>query len=51
MSKWFEPEKEEISLSYDGEEIHALIDSDSEGNIWVSLKVKDIIELLKNNEK
>ena len=47
MSLWHEKEKEDISFSYDGKEMHIYIESDDSGAIYVSVKVSDVKELLK----
>ncbi len=46
MSKWFEVKKEDITFSDDKEEIHFWLESDDDGNVYCSAKVKDIKELL-----
>ena len=51
MSTWFEPKKEEISLSDDGKELQVRFDSDYSGNIWISLKVQDVKDILKDRKK
>jgi hypothetical protein len=47
MSYWYEPKKEDMDITEDGKEVHIVIDSDDSGNIYVSLKVKDLKDLLK----
>lgn len=47
MSYWYEVKKEDIDITEDGQEIHIYLGSDESGNIYVSLKSKDIKELLK----
>jgi hypothetical protein len=49
MSKWYEPKIEDISLSSDGKELHALIDDDNQGNIWVSINIEDILKIINQN--
>ena len=48
MSVWYDVEKENIDFSENHEEIHILFDSDNYGNNYVSIKTKDIMELLKD---
>ena len=51
MSLWHEKEKDDISFSDDGEEMHIYIESDYNGAIYVSVKVSDVKELLKGLKK
>ena len=54
MSQWYEPQKEDMNLSDDGKELQVCFDSDYQGNIWISLKVEDILEelgLKRDSEK
>lgn len=48
MSKWRNIPREDIDL--DGDEINVLIEADSEGNVYVCLKVADVLEVLKGEE-
>lgn len=48
MSFWYEPKLEDIDLSDDFEEIHIYIAQDKFGSIYVSVKVKDIKEILQH---
>lgn len=50
MSYWYEPTIEDIDFSDDKEEMHVYLDSDEFGNNYCSLKVKDIIEILKKEK-
>lgn len=47
MSYWYEPKKKDIDITEDGKEIHIYLGSDDSGNIYVSLKVEEICEILK----
>lgn len=47
MSYWYEPKKEDIDLTEDGDEMHIYLKSDKSGAIYVSLKVKDVKDILK----
>lgn len=47
MSYWHEKEKEDISFSDDGKEMHVYIENDDSGAIYVSLKVADVEKALK----
>ncbi len=47
MSQWYEADKDDLEL--DGDEINVLVCDDWRGNIYVTVKVADIKELL--NEK
>jgi hypothetical protein len=49
MSNWIEPKKEDIDLSDDKKEIHIYLFNDDFGANYVSIKVKDIIDLLLKN--
>ena len=52
MSQTFNAERLEMCIEEDrkGEKvINAFVHSDNNGNIYLDLKVKDVIELLKNN--
>lgn len=51
MSKWYEPKPEDIDITEDGKELHAWIDSDDFGNIYVSLKVSELKRLIKKYGK
>lgn len=44
MSEWHEAKKDDLEL--DGDEINILIGDDWRGNIYVTVKVADIKELL-----
>lgn len=46
MSKWYEPKLKDITIEED--ELHAWIDSDDSGNIYVSFKIEDIKNLIKD---
>ena len=46
MSTWYEPKKEDLSISEDGKELHIYIDSDYNGSIRVSVNVEDIREII-----
>lgn len=47
MSTWYEPKKDSISLSDDKTELHILFDTNDNGNVYVSVLVEDIKDLLK----
>ena len=47
MSYWYQPKKEDLDITEDGDELHIWLDSDNGGNIYAVLKVKDIKKLLK----
>lgn len=49
MSDWYNPKKEDMEISSDGENLEVWLDDDDFGNIYASLKIKDILE--KINEK
>ena len=51
MSKWYEPKKEDIDITEDGNEIHIYLDSDDAGAIRCSIKTKDIQEILSDFKK
>lgn len=46
MSKWYKVEKDDIEISRDGKEIEICAGSNDEGNIYVEVDIKDIIDLL-----
>ncbi len=46
MSYWYEPKKKDLDITEDGEELHVYLGSDESGNIYASLKIKDINDLL-----
>ena len=48
MSHWYEPTTEDIDFSDDKEEMHIYLYQDEFGSNYCSLKVKDVIEILKN---
>ena len=48
MSVWYDPKKEDLSLSKDMAELHAYLYSDEFGAVYASLKVDDIKDILKN---
>ena len=51
MSKWFEiTDKEELSMSDDGTEIHICFDDDYSGAIYVSVPTEMIKELLEKHK-
>lgn len=50
MSYWYEPTKEDIDLTEDGEELHVHIGNDDAGAIYVSLKVEDIKQILNSHD-
>jgi len=47
MSLWHEKEKDDISFSDDGKEMHIHIEDDYSGAVYVSVMVSDVKELLK----
>lgn len=47
MSKWYEPKPSDVSMSDDGRELHVWIDSDEEGNIYVSLERETLQKVKK----
>jgi len=47
MSKWKEIEKDNVMLSDDRTEIEVLYDYDNEGNLWLTIPVEYILELLE----
>ena len=49
MSFWYDVTKEYIDLSDDCEDIHLFLYDDKLGNVYASVKVRDIIELLLDN--
>ena len=51
MSKWFEPKLEDMSLSDDGKELQVRFDSDYNGNVWISLKVEDVLKLCSQHSR
>lgn len=51
MSLWYEKEKEDISFSDDGKEMHIFLESDYSGAIYVSIKVSDVEESLEELRK
>jgi len=46
MSNWIEINKQDIELSDDKEEIEIMLEPDEFGNNYITVKVKDIKELL-----
>ena len=55
MSRWwditYDKEKGDIDLNGEGDEIQILFDSDDEGNKYIAIKTKDMIEFLKDKGK
>lgn len=49
MSKWFDVSKENIDI--DGDEVNILVTSDNDGNVWVTIKLKDIKSLIREHTK
>ena len=49
MSQWYEVKKEDISFSIDGEDMHFWLESDENGNVYASAKIKDIKDLLAHS--
>ena len=49
MSYWYEPKKEDIDIN--GEDIDIFLTQDTGGSVYCSVKIKDIKELLEQNEK
>ncbi len=47
MSFWYDKEKEDISFSNDGKELHIYLDSDNNGAIYASVKVEDVRKSLE----
>ncbi|MFA5050985.1 MAG: hypothetical protein WC499_02620 [Patescibacteria group bacterium] len=47
MSSWYDAKKEHISLNDKKDEIDIYVFSDDFGAVWVSVKVEDIKEILK----
>jgi hypothetical protein len=48
MSRWYEPNKEDIDFADDEKEMHVYLDSDESGAIYVSLKVDDVAEKMSS---
>ena len=46
MSEWNEADKDCLSLSEDGTEIHVLFKSNYDGNVYVSVRTMDVVQLL-----
>ncbi len=46
MSYWFEPKKEDISLSDDGKDLHIWLEQDNSGSVYASVKVEDVRAVL-----
>lgn len=46
MSQWYEPKLKDIELSDDLKDIQVFLGSDDGGNIYASIKVEDIKQLL-----
>ncbi len=51
MSYWYEPKKKDLDITEEGDELHAYIGDDESGALWVSIKVKDIEDLLESSKK
>ncbi len=49
MSQWTEIPKEDIEV--DGDELNILIGDDDSGNIYVTVKIKDVLDLIEQGEK
>jgi len=50
MSKWYDVKKEDIDITEDGKEMHFWLESDDDGNVLCSAKIKDIKDLITNTE-
>ena len=50
MSQWneFKPERDSISFSRDGKEMHILFESNYDGSVYLFLKVEDVLKALKD---
>ncbi len=48
MSYWYEPKLKDLDITEEGDELHAYLENDESGAVYVSLKVKDIIKLLNS---
>ena len=50
MSEWneFKPNRDDISFSDDGEEMHIHFESNYNGAVYLEIKVKDIKEALRS---
>jgi hypothetical protein len=44
MSQWNETKKEDLEV--DGDEINVYLGSDYSGNIYTTIKIKDLLEIL-----
>jgi len=53
MSEWneFNIKKDEISFSKDKKEMHIRFESNYDGNVYLSIKIKDVIEALRLLDK
>lgn len=51
MSLWYEPKKEDIDFSDDGKDMHIWLCSDDCGNVYASVDVCLLKELIKENDK
>ncbi len=51
MSFWYEPKKEDLSLSEKGDEVDIYLGQDDFGAIYASVKVRHIREILKQLDK
>lgn len=49
MSEWneFKPNRDDISFSEDKKEMHIWFESNYNGNVYLELKVEDVLEALK----
>ena len=50
MSKWYEPEANDLSMDDEGSEVHDYLYSDYNGAVYVSLKVEDVVNLIERRK-
>ena len=50
MSEWWEVKKDDISFSNDGKEMHINFDHNKFGELYVSVNVEDVLQILLENE-
>ncbi len=48
MSFWYSPKKEDIEI--DGDEVNIWLGSDESGNIYATVKIKDLEDILKKKK-
>lgn len=50
MSQWYEPKKDDMFVDKESGDLCIHFDSDYNGAIYIEVKIKDVLEVIKESE-